>query len=390
VIDINNMDLKGKKIFIRVDYNVPLSNSGEILDDTRIKRALSTVKLCSDMGAKVAIATHLGYPRGKVVKSLSTVLLRKNIEDNLKKNISFVDSCIGSSVIKAVESLKDCEVLLLENLRFYKGELDNDENFARELVDGYDIYINDGFSVSHRNHASVSAVRKFIKNRLPGLSLIKEASKLISVLSKSKSSVAVIGGGWKAVEKIDVVENLAKNMDFVLVGGALAQIFLIAKGFPLKASIEIPEEKIELAARIVKMYGNIILPEDSLALMGEGVEEIDNTELKEGMQLLDIGQKTIGKFKEILSNAKTIFWNGPLGKYEDVRFEKGTKNIAEFIANVNDVESIICGGDTIAAVNNFKLNEKYSYLSTAGGAALTLIAGKDMPGLKTVNMDGKK
>ncbi|MCF7900315.1 phosphoglycerate kinase [Candidatus Babeliales bacterium] len=386
-MDIKKLKLEGKRIFIRTDYNVVLSSQGEILDDTRIKRGLATVKWCSNQGGRVIIATHLGYPGGKIDSNLSTQLLVKNIEQNLKQKIRFVNDCVGESVKDAITSLKNGEVLLLENLRFYMGELDNDEGFARKLIMGYDIFINDAFSVSHRNHASVNAINKFANKSYFGLSLTKELSVLTNTLSRSKKSIAIIGGGWKATQKIEVVENLAKNMHFILIGGALAQIFYIAKGISLNNSIEIPTEKIKLATSILENYNNIILPVDNLTLVDKKIKNIKHSDIEQNMQLLDIGIETLLVFKAIISKAEVVFWNGPLGKYEDPLFENGTKEIATHISNLQDVEGVICGGDTLAAINDFGLSKRYSYLSSAGGAALNFLAGKNMPGFENINTD---
>ena len=386
-MDVRKIKCQGKKIFIRVDYNVPLSDSGKILDDTRIVRGLSTVKWCSDHGGKIIIATHLGYPGGKVNNNLSTSLILEIIEKHLNQKVLFVNDCIGKSVNKAVGTMKNGQILLLENLRFYEEECNNDADFARDLILGFDIYINDAFSVSHRKHASICAIQKFINNRYLGLNLTTEVFRLKNIISTTKSAVAILGGGWKATQKIEVVKNLAKNMDYILVGGALAQIFYCARGISFNATIKIPKDKIRLALSIIDTYDNIILPEDSLFFSNHVVACANINDIKKNMQLLDIGPKTIQKFKNIIAKSEVIFWNGPLGKYEDKKYENGTREIAKFISEMKYIESIICGGDTLAAVNLFKFSEKYSYLSTGGGATLNFLAGNEMPGIDIMKVE---
>lgn len=384
-IDLIDSKLRGKKVFIRVDYNVPLSVNSDVLDDTRIRRGLATIKWCADQGAKVIIATHLGYPHREKSKNLSTIVLKNTLENILKRELLFVEECVGDAVKKSIESMEQGEILLLQNLRFNKGEIENEEVFAEDLIANYDVYINDAFSVSHRNHASVNRVRKFVKERYLGLTIMTELAELSKLNSKEGNSIAVIGGGWKSVEKIDHVAELAAQMNYVLIGGALAQIFFMARGISLKTSISIPREKINLASSILESYKNVILPIDSMALVGEKNVCVENSDITSETQLFDIGPKTSMLFNQYVSDADIVFWNGPLGKYEDNQYVRGTEDFARYLANQKDLEVIICGGDTLAAINSFQTGDKYSYLSTGGGAALNFVSGREMPGIEASN-----
>ena len=359
---LKDFNLKGKKVLVRVDFNVPLSEKGVILDDFRIKASLPTIEYLIKKRGKIILISHLGRPEGKFVKkfSLKTVALR--LEKLLKRKVhpvklrlrrtafggfnrvKFLPDCLGEKVEKEIETMKEAEVVLLENLRFYKEEEKNDQNFAKNLAKLADVFVNDAFSVCHRSHASVVGITKYLPSGA-GFLLEKEIKVLSQIIKNPKRPLVVIIGGKKVEDKAKVVEKFSKIADFVLTGD------LVAK--------EIKKGKIK-----VKSLSKILFPLDSK----------DN---------FDIGQKTIKIFQKIIQKAKTIFWAGPLGKIEERKYQRGTKEIIKAILK-SQAFSVVGGGDTIEFINKIGLAEKFDHLSIGGGAMLKFLAGEKLPGLQSL------
>lgn len=341
---LKDFNFKNKRVLVRCDFNVPLSEKGEILDDFRIKQALATIKYLIEKGAKVILMSHLGRPEGKVVENLRLTPIQEKLIEYLDLSVTKAPDCLGKEIEEWTKKMKPGEVLLLENLRFHKKEEENDERFAQNLAKLGDIFINDAFSVCHRSHASVVGITKYLPSAA-GFLLEREIKVLSQILENPKRPLVVIIGGKKVEDKTKVVENFSKTADFVLIGN------LVAK--------EIKRGKIK-----IKSSTKVFFPLDS-------------------RNNLDIGPKTIKLFKEKIKKAKTIFWAGPLGKIEEKKYQKGTKEIAKAIIQ-SKAFSVIGGGDTIEFLNKINLLEKFNYVSIGGGAMLKFLAGEKLPGIEAL------
>ncbi len=391
---IKDIDLKGKRIIVRVDFNVPLDKSLKITDDRRIREALPTIQfLLKNNAAKVILMSHLGRPAGKPVDSMRLKPVGVRLEELLKEKVLILDDCIGEATQQKVNAARE-RLVLLENLRFYKEEEKNDVHFAKELSKFADIYVNDAFGTAHRAHASTDGITKYLPS-VAGFLLEKEINYLDKAVRAPKKPFVVILGGAKVSDKILMIESMLPKADSILIGGGMAYTFLKAQGKAIGNS-KLEADKVDVAKKILEMAKaknvSIVLPVDHVV-----TEAFDSTanlkivsDIPEGWLAVDIGPKTIKNFQDILAKAKTIVWNGPVGVFENDAFARGTKEIAEFIGNLKDCVSIIGGGDTAAAMSKFKIEDRMTHISTGGGAALEYLEGKTLPGIAALNDKSSK
>ena len=387
---LQNLDFEGKNIFVRVDFNVPLDEEGNIRDDTRIKAALPTINYLFEQKARVIIASHLGRPKGKFIPELSLKPVVKRLSELIPQEVILAPDVIGQEVIKLKKELTENQVLLLENLRFYPEETANDSTFAQLLAQEVDYYVNDAFGACHRAHASVVAITQYVKKSAAGFLVKKEIDYLSKAIHSPQKPYTAILGGVKVSDKIPVIENLLKKTDAILIGGAMAYTFFKAQGFDVGRSL-VEEDKIDLARLLLNRAQeekvNFLLPSDHIVAAGAdpGAEPktVDSFPLPSDLMGLDIGPKTVEKYSDILARARTIFWNGPMGVYEIDTFSQGTKKIAEAVAN-SEALSIVGGGDSVAAVYKSGVSDKISHISTGGGASLEFIANETLPGIEAL------
>ncbi len=384
---ITDLNLKGKKVFVRVDYNVPLDEDGNITDDARIRATLPTINYLLDEGAKVILASHLGRPNGKVVPELSLKPVAKRLNRLLNKEVKLTSNCIGPDVKKQVDNMKPEDVLLLENLRFHRGEQENDPEFAKELASLCDVFIQDAFGNCHRTHASMVGINGNVAQAAEGFLIKKELDYFEKAVNNPSRPLVAIIGGAKVSDKIKIIENLSKKVDKLIIGGAMAFPFLKALGYGAgrttieKTIIEKISSITKLAReRSVKIY----LPVDFvIAEKFDGRAEtkvVTFQEIPENWIALDIGPATTKLFSEALQNAKTIIWNGPMGAFEIDAFGRGTYAMVETVVNAHAL-TIIGGGDTDLAFHKMGESYKVSFISTGGGAFLELLEGKELPGI---------
>ncbi|MFZ5801377.1 MAG: phosphoglycerate kinase [Candidatus Omnitrophota bacterium] len=383
---IRDIDLKNKRVIIRVDFNVPLDKSLKITDDRRIKEAIPTINFVLDApAAKVILMSHLGRPDGKVVENLRLNPVAERLAQLLGEPVKKLDECVGDAVKAQIASAKE-KVVLLENLRFHAEEEKDDAHFSRELAALADVFVNDAFGTAHRAHASTEGITHFLPS-IAGFLLEKEIKYLGAAVENPRRPFVVILGGAKVSDKIAVIDNLLPKADTIIIGGGMAYTFLKSQGISVGAS-KLEADKLEVAKAILesaqKKDVGVILPADHV--ITQKIDETDNlrvvgVDIPEGWLAVDIGPKTIEIFKAALKDAKTIVWNGPLGVFEAEAFSKGTRSIAEFIAALKDVTSIIGGGDSAAAIAKFNLESKMTHISTGGGASLEYLEGKILPGI---------
>ena len=386
---LQDLDVNGKKVFCRVDFNVPM-DEGEVTDDIRIRAALPTIEYLIEQGAKVILATHLGRPKGEVVDSLRLDPVAKRLGTLLSKDIAKADEVYGEEVNSKIAQLQNGDVLLLENVRFEKGEEKNDPALIEEFAKMADIYVNDAFGTAHRAHASTAGVAEK-RPSAAGFLMEKEIAVLGKALENPERPFTAIIGGAKVQDKIEVIENLLDKVDHLLIGGGLANTFIKAEGHDVGASL-LEEDRVELAQSFIqkaKEKGvNFVVPED--VVVGDEFSDealtkiVPVDEIPEGWQALDIGPKTRNHFKEIVAESKLIVWNGPMGVFEMEPFSAGTKGVADALSKT-DGYSIIGGGDSAAAVEKFRLVDKMDHVSTGGGASLEFMEGKVLPGVKALD-----
>jgi phosphoglycerate kinase len=382
---VRDIEITGKRVLVRVDFNVPIEN-GKVTDDTRIKEALPTIRYLRENKAKIILISHLGRPKGKINEKYRLTPVAQRLQELLGVTVLKIDDCLGDKPAAAVKAMQPGEVILLENVRFYPEEEKNDPAFAQKLSLLADVYVNDAFGAVHRAHASTEGVAHFLP-AVMGFLMEKEVKALTKILTVPERPFAAILGGAKVSDKIGVVKNLLGKVDVLLVGGGLANTFLKAQGYEVGKS-PVEEDKIKTAGEIFALAKSrgvkIILPVDVVVVSeGEAADKIKIVKVDEipaDGQVFDLGPESIKIFKEVLQGAKTVFWNGPLGVFEQKIFAEGTLTIARAIAE-NDLTSVIGGGDTLAAVSKAGVAQKITHLSTGGGASLEFLEGKVLPGL---------
>ncbi|NWF89245.1 MAG: phosphoglycerate kinase [Ignavibacteriaceae bacterium] len=389
-LSIDNVELKNKRVLVRVDFNVPLDENLQITDDIRITSSLPTINKIIKDGGKAILMSHLGRPKGKVNPKYSLKPAAKRLSDLLGKEVKIAPDCIGEEVKSLVNVMKDGDVLILENLRFHEEEEKNDANFAKQLAELGDVYVNDAFGSAHRAHASTEGVTKFIKTCASGYLMQKELDYLGSAIANPQRPFTAVLGGAKISGKIDVITNLLGKVDKLLIGGGMAFTFLKAQGKEIGKSL-LEEEKIELAKEVLQKAKSsnvkFLLPVDFVVadeFKNESPSSIVNAEsIPSDKMGLDIGPESIKLFKQELENSKTIVWNGPMGVFEMDNFAKGTFAIAQVLADVTakNAITIIGGGDSAAAISKAGLDDKVSHVSTGGGASLEFLEGKVLPGV---------
>ena len=392
---IDDISFAGKKALIRVDFNVPLDNDFNITDDKRMTAAVPTLKKILKDGGSVILMSHLGRPKDGPTDKYSLKHIVQHLSDLLGTAVQFANDCIGEQAIQKSAALKSGEVLLLENLRFYKEEEKGDEAFADKLAKLGDIYVNDAFGTAHRAHASTAIIAKFFKDaKFSGYLMASEISNAEKVLNHPERPFTAIMGGAKVSDKILLIEKLLDKVDNLIIGGGMAYTFAKAQGGTIGNSL-LEADKQELALQLIEKAKakcvNLILPTDTV--IADDFNNNANTDIvltkniPDGWMGLDIGTQTIANFNAVLANSKTILWNGPMGVFEMANFEKGTKAVAEAVvdATKSGAFSLIGGGDSAAAVAKFGMEDDVSYVSTGGGALLEYMEGKELPGVKALN-----
>lgn len=386
---MNDVDVKGKRVFVRVDFNVPM-DEGRITDETRIRAAIPTIEQLVNAGAKVILASHLGRPKGEVNEDMRLTAVGERLSELMDKPVKKLDESIGSDVEAAVNNMQDGEIILLENVRFHKGEEKNDEALAKEFAKLADLYVNDAFGAAHRAHASTEGIAKHVP-AVSGLLMEKELDVLGKALSNPERPFTAIIGGAKVKDKIGVIENLLDKVDHLIIGGGLVFTFVKAMGHDIGKSL-LEEDKIELAKGFIeqaKAKGvQLHMPVD--AVVANEFSKDAETQIvaidaiPSDWMGLDIGPKTAENYAEVIKQSKLIIWNGPMGVFEMEKFANGTKTVADAMATTEGY-TIIGGGDSAAAVEKFEVASKMDHISTGGGASLELMEGKELPGIVALN-----
>jgi phosphoglycerate kinase len=385
--DLDLAGLSGQRVFLRVDFNVPLTESGQVLDATRLEEALPTLRELSAAGAILLLASHLGRPKGQRDPRSSLRPVAARLSALLARPVPFAEDCVGEPVETAARGLKPGELVLLENLRFHPGEEANDPAFAGQLAALAQVYVDDAFGAAHRAHASVVGVPERLRRKAAGRLLAKEVSALGRLLGEPERPFAALLGGAKIEGKIETLENLLPRLDLLLLGGGMANTFLVAQGHDLKASLYEPE-RVELArdilARAAARGVSVLLPEDLVVTDDLAhptrIETVPAGEVPDGTKAVDVGPATRQAFAEAIGRARTLFWNGPLGVFEKPPFDAGTRAIAEALARCPGF-SVIGGGETVAAAHQAGVADRLGHVSTGGGASLELLAGRVLPGV---------
>ncbi len=391
-LSIRDLDLDGKRIFVRVDFNVPLSKAGEITEDTRIRQTLPTLRYALERGARLVLASHLGRPQGKPNPAMSLAPVVVHLSKLLNRPIVFASDCVGPAAEKPASGLRNGELLLLENLRFHPEEEANDPEFSRQLARLADLYVNDAFGTAHRAHASTEGVTRFFPQAAAGFLMEKELNYLTKALSSPERPFVALLGGAKVSDKIEVIRNLLPLVDALLIGGAMAYTFLRAQGLPVGRSL-VEEDKVELARHALQEAAQqkyrLQLPVDHV--IAQKLEASAPTRVVDGVTTpipadhlgVDIGPQTIQNFAAEIARAKTVIWNGPLGVFEIEPFATGTIAIAKVLADFGGT-SIVGGGDSIAALARAGVEDKITHVCTGGGASLEFLAGKKLPGIEAL------
>lgn len=398
--ELGKNELSGKKVLLRVDFNVPQDSDGKITDDSRIKAALPTIKYLMENDAQTILVSHLGRPKGKVNETMRLDSVAKKLSELMKKNIIKLNEAIGTEVKSAVSEMKNGEIILLENIRFYEGEEKNDSEFSKELASIAQLYVNDAFGTAHRAHASTVGVTSYLSPAVAGFLMTKELDMLGSKLNDPEKPFTAIIGGSKISSKISVLKNLVKKVDTLIIGGGMAYTFLKAQGGQIGQSI-CEDDQLATAREIMSLADDfdtaVIIPEDSLCANADlnifdecktedliEAEVLDSKAIPQSKQGLDIGPKTRETFAKLISQSRTVIWNGPVGVFEYDSFEEGTKAVAQALAELTNRAgtTIIGGGDSVAALEKFGIaKESFTHVSTGGGASLEFLEGKTLPGV---------
>ncbi|MGN7337870.1 phosphoglycerate kinase [Bacillus paralicheniformis] len=387
---VKDIDVKGRVVFCRVDFNVPMKD-GKVTDDTRIRAALPTIQYLTEQGAKVLLASHLGRPKGQVSEELRLTPVAARLGELIGKEVKKADEAYGDAVKAQISEMKDGDILVLENVRFYPGEEKNDPELSKAFADLADVYVNDAFGAAHRAHASTAGIAEHLP-AVAGFLMEKELEVLGKALSNPERPFTAIIGGAKVKDKIGVIESLLEKVDNLIIGGGLAYTFVKALGHEVGKSL-LEEDKIELAKSFMdraKEKGvNFYMPTDVLVaddfLNDANTKVVPVSEIPSDWEALDIGEETRKTYADVIKNSKLVVWNGPMGVFELDAFAKGTKAVAEALAEAKDTYSVIGGGDSAAAVEKFGLADKMSHISTGGGASLEFMEGKELPGVKALN-----
>jgi phosphoglycerate kinase len=395
--DFSNFSFSGKKALVRVDFNVPLNDKFEITDDTRIRAAIPTIQKILKDGGSVILMSHLGRPKDGPTNKYSLKHLVQHLSKLLNgTKVEFADDCIGQQAIEKSKALKPGEVLLLENLRFYKEEEKGDKEFAKKLASLGDVYVNDAFGTAHRAHASTAVIADFFSegSKLFGLLMENEVKSAEKVLRDAEKPFTAIMGGAKVSDKILLIENLLERANHIIIGGGMAYTFFKAQGGKVGNSL-VEEDRLQTAKELLEKAKaknvQIHLPADSIIAdkfdANANTKEADNNNIPDGWMGLDIGKKAIAEFRDVILQSKTILWNGPMGVFEMEKFQGGTKAVAQAIAEATQkgAFSLIGGGDSVSAINQFGFADKVSYVSTGGGAMLEFFEGKELPGIAAIN-----
>jgi phosphoglycerate kinase len=384
---VNDLDIAGRRLFVRVDFNVPLTPAGGVADDTRIRESLPTIKLAIDKGARVVLASHLGRPQGKPDRKFSLEPVAARLAELLSADVALTDEPVGDGARKVVSDLKAGSVALLENLRFSPAEEANDESFSRALASYCDVYVNDAFGTAHRAHASTAGITRFVGDRGMGLLMEREVKFLGQLLGDVERPFVAIIGGAKVSDKIAVLQNLLPRVDQLLIGGAMANTFLKAKGGKMGRSL-VEEDKLPLARAFLRKAEeaqvDVLLPRDAVAGAGIKAESgrvVQAMAIPDDLAALDIGPETARGFADAVTRARTILWNGPMGVFESAPFAEGTFAVARAIAGAKGALSVVGGGDSVAAIHKSGVADKITHISTGGGASLEFLEGKTLPGL---------
>jgi phosphoglycerate kinase len=413
-LTVNDVDVRGKRVFVRVDYNVPMEEKdGQMVinDATRIKETLPTLELLINKGAKIILAAHLGRPKGTREPSMSLRPVAAKLADMIRRPVAFVDDCIGEKVENTANTLREGDILLLENVRYYNEEEANDPVFAEKLAKVADVYVNDAFGAAHRAHASTEGIAKVVTKRggkaAAGLLMERELKFLGDELETPARPFVVILGGAKVSDKIRVIDRLLEKADTILVGGAMSYTFKLAMGYKTGKSLVEPDATqvaIRALAKAAERGVRFLLPTDNviatpvdtgkLNKKGKPVFEMQNSRLNAEVNIpddaegFDIGPETAKRYSEVIRKAKTILWNGPMGMFEDARFAEGTNTVAKAVAEAtqqNGAKSIIGGGDSVKALNKAGLGNKVTFMSTGGGASLEFLEGAELPGVAALS-----
>ncbi|MCF7797106.1 MAG: phosphoglycerate kinase [Lentisphaeria bacterium] len=392
---VEELAVRGKRVFVRTDYNVPLNAQQEITDDLRIQASLPTIQYLLDNGAAVILASHLGRPKGERIPEMSLAPVAERLSQLLGRPVEFVQDCIGETVEAKVSDLQPGQVLLLENLRFHAAETKNDAVFSAQLARLADVYVNDAFGTAHRAHASNVGITEHFAEKGAGFLLMKEVEFLVDAIENPRRPFTVVMGGAKISGKIDLIKSLAERADYILVGGGMAFTFLAAA--PLRHDVGsslVETDKLALASEIMAYCANrevnLVLPTDCVAAesIGSDVEtrNLSIRSLTHGLMGLDIGPQTLKTFESVLKESKTVLWNGPMGVFEHEPFAAGTRRVAETLAALteNGATTIVGGGDSAAALAQFGLMDRVTHVSTGGGASLELLSGKTLPAFEAL------
>ncbi|MBD1849875.1 phosphoglycerate kinase [Leptolyngbya sp. FACHB-711] len=387
-------DLSGKRVFVRVDFNVPLDEQGKITDDTRIRAALPTIQYLTSNGAKVILASHFGRPKGKVVDSMRLTPVATRLSELLGQPVTKCDDCIGDAVASTIAGMKDGDVALLENVRFYAEEEKNNPEFSQKLASVADLYVNDAFGTAHRAHASTEGVTHYLNPSVAGFLIEKELQYLQGAIEEPQRPLAAIIGGSKVSSKITVIETLLEKVDKLLIGGGMIFTFYRARGLSVGKSL-VEDEYVELAQKLeakAKERGvELVLPTDVVVADNfapdANAQTVSISNIPDGWMGLDIGPDSIKQFESALADCKTVIWNGPMGVFEFDKFAKGTEAVAKSLATLTGkgASTIVGGGDSVAAVEKVGLADQMSHISTGGGASLELLEGKVLPGIAALN-----